>query len=90
MQILAKSLLPLTVLIAALLCGPTRADLVSHWTFDTADISGTTLNDVAGTNPGTIINGPSSVPGERGEALDFNGSNQYVNIPHSTSLNINR
>jgi len=80
----------LAVLAVALVCtGAVRADLVSHWTFDAADISGSTLEDVvAGVNDGTIHNSPTSVAGKFNEALSFNGSNQYVDIPHSASLNL--
>ena len=83
----AKMLVVLAVAVA--FAGTARADLVSYWTFDAADISGSTLTDVvAGVNDGTIYNSPTAVAGKFGEALSFNGSNQYVEIPHSASLDL--
>jgi hypothetical protein len=54
---------------------------VSYWPLD--DGSGTTARDMAGTNNGTLVNGPTWVTtGRFGGALSFNGTAQaYVNIP---------
>ena len=59
---------------------------ISQWSFDEA--SGNTALDSAGANPGTLINGPARVAGKFGGALQFNGVNQHVNVPHSASLNV--
>src|SRR2546427_8380874 len=59
---------------------------VANWMFDEG--SGTTTYDRSGNgNNGTLVNGPTWVPGVIGNALSFNGSN-YVQIPDSQSLNI--
>ncbi|MGB4834083.1 MAG: LamG domain-containing protein, partial [Candidatus Moraniibacteriota bacterium] len=57
--------------------------LVGYWTFDGADISGTTATDRSGNaNNGTLSNGPTKTEGKLGQALNFNGpaASQYVAI----------
>jgi hypothetical protein len=61
--------------------------LLLHWTFDTANISGTTVVDVSGNNQNGIISGSSvSVTGELGQALQFNGSNSSVATSNGAPL----
>src|SRR3989344_7565793 len=52
--------------------------LVAHWKFDEG--SGTTAGDSAGTNNGTLVNGPTFATGKVGQALSFDGSNDYVQM----------
>ncbi len=54
--------------------------LVSYWTFDGSDISNDTVKDVWGKNNGTIVGDPKIVNGEVGEALEFDGSDDYINL----------
>ena len=54
--------------------------LVSYWTFDRQDIAGGTAKDVWGENDGTIVGAPKIVGGQVGEALEFDGSDDYVNL----------
>lgn len=55
--------------------------LVGYWSFDSADMSGTTVYDLSGYgNNGTRQNNPAVVAGKFGEALSFNGNNQRVTI----------
>jgi len=56
--------------------------LVSYWTFDRADTEGDTAKDVWGNNDGTIVGGAKTVNGKIGEALEFNGVDQYVDVGH--------
>ena len=60
---------------------PTRADitagLIHHWTFDEG--GGTTAADSVGGFTGTLVNGPVWTAGHSGNALFFDGSNDYVN-----------
>jgi hypothetical protein len=50
--------------------------------------SGTTWTDLSGnSNTGTLTNGPT-YSSENGGSIVFDGSNDYVNIPNSASLNI--
>ena len=65
---------------------PLRNGLVGYWTMDKLDISGTALYDRSGSgNIGTLVAGPTSVPGKIGQALNFNGSSSYVH--ENTSFN---
>ena len=54
--------------------------LVSYWTFDQQDIAGGTVKDVWGENDGKIVGNPKVVDGQVGEALEFDGSDDYVNL----------
>lgn len=56
--------------------------LISHWSFDKADIEGDIIKDAWGNNDGTIVGGPSVVNGKVGEALELNGVDQYVDVGH--------
>ena len=60
-------------------------NLAAWWKFD--DGSGTTASDATGNgHTGTLVNGPTwSTAGESGGAIQFNGTNQYVDIPKSQS-----
>lgn len=53
--------------------------LMGQWSYDGKDISGTTAYDTSGNgNDATLVNTPSRVEGTMGQALNFNGSNQYM------------
>ena len=61
--------------------------LVAHWAMEEG--SGTTLIDSSTyVNNGTILGSPSWVPGMKGQALSFNGTNQYVAVRDTPSLRI--
>lgn len=61
--------------------------LVSYWTFNKADINGDTAKDVFGKNNGTI-KGCKQVAGKYGEALEFDGASNYVEVPNDKSLEL--
>lgn len=53
--------------------------LKGYWSFNGPDVSGTTASDRSGqSNHGTLTNGPIVTPGKIGQALSFDGSNDYV------------
>ena len=54
--------------------------LVSYWTFDWQDVAGDKVIDVWGENNGMIIGNPKAVNGQVGEALEFDGTDGYVNL----------
>jgi glucose/arabinose dehydrogenase/chitodextrinase len=63
------------------------AGLVAAYSFD--DGTGTTANDFSGQgNTATLINGVAWVTGQHGKAVSFDGVNDYITIPNSTSTNI--
>jgi Concanavalin A-like lectin/glucanases superfamily/Glycosyl hydrolases family 2, sugar binding domain/Glycosyl hydrolases family 2 len=49
---------------------------VGYWPMDEG--SGTVTADAAGDHDGTLVNGPTWTPGTSGSAVQFNGTNQYV------------
>src|SRR5262249_38336898 len=56
---------------------------VGYWTFD----DGTASDSSGSGNNGTLVNGPSSVTGKSGQALNFNG-NQYVDLGNVINMDI--
>jgi hypothetical protein len=62
--------------------------LVGLWSFDGADISGTTAYDRSGSgNNGTLTNGPTKTIGKVGQGLQFDTGAALVSVNNSASLN---
>jgi len=55
--------------------------LLSYYTLDEADIEDQTVKDVFGNNDGTIVGNPESITGHLGEALNFGGGPDCVELP---------
>jgi len=62
---------------------PTTAiGLVGYWTFDGKNMSGNSAFDLSGNgNTGTLTSGPVRAIGKLGQALSFDGSDDYVALP---------
>ncbi|MBK7107244.1 MAG: Ig-like domain-containing protein [Ignavibacteriae bacterium] len=60
--------------------------LISYWKLD--EIGDTTALDIVGTNNGNIANSPLRKDGIIGNSFSFDGIDDYVEIPNSTSLDI--
>jgi hypothetical protein len=61
--------------------------LVGYWKFDEGN--GTEAGDSSGNNNnGTLENGPTWVDGKYGKAVSFDGSDDYVEVPQSSTLDI--
>ena len=64
-----------------------ESDPIAWWPF--YEGSGSLAHDISGyDNDGTINNGASWVPGQYGNALEFDGSNDYVLVPESSSISV--
>lgn len=60
-----------------------NAELVGYWSFDEADEA----NDLSGNGHDGVIRGnPKVIAGKFGEALEFNGSTDYVEIPDAPAI----
>lgn len=67
--------------------GQTQTGLAAAYAFDEA--SGTTATDTSGNgNTATLVNGVARATGKYGQALSFDGINDYISIPNSASTNI--
>ncbi len=76
------------VLVLGLAAGIANAELVGYWKFNEG--SGNVAYDLSDyTNEGTINGEPKWVVGKIGAALEFDGSDDYVDCGNDTSLNIN-
>jgi hypothetical protein len=63
--------------------------LVGLWSFNGPDMDGDDAFDRSGqNNHGTLTNGPLPAIGRIGQALEFDGDNDYVNIPDKESLDV--
>ena len=63
------------------------AELVGHWKLDEG--SGTVANDSSGyENHGTLQNSPTWVPGQFSNALQFDGLEDFVEVPHADILTV--
>lgn len=86
-----KSLLMLLILI--FICwSSTEAQivkdgLVSYWSLDKSTIDGNKVKDTVGNNNGEMKGSPKVVAGKIGEALEFNGTSDYVEIPNNDNMN---
>ncbi len=66
----------------------TASGLVGYWSFD-ENATATTYDSSGFNNDGTLYNGVKhNTTGKFGNALYFDGSNDYVNISSSSSLNV--
>jgi len=82
-----KKLIYLVVFALTLgLVSRTSADLVGHWRLDEG--SGTMVYDSSGNNNNGTIHGAKWDAGKYGQALQFNGQDNYVEVPTSDSLEI--
>ncbi len=61
---------------------------VAYWKFDEG--TGSTLADSSQYEHNGTITGATWVNGKIGNALEFDGSEDYVNVPHTTDLNLDQ
>ncbi|MGB2864922.1 MAG: LamG domain-containing protein [Sedimentisphaerales bacterium] len=81
-----KSVYLISFVLVLSIAGNASADLVSYWTFDEG--SGDAVYDTSGNDNNGTINGATWGVGKYGTALQFNGQDNYVEVPSSNSLEI--
>ncbi len=54
--------------------------LVSYWSFDVADVQGNTVKDRVGGNDRTIVGAPRHIKGKFGEAFEFGGEPDAIDV----------
>ncbi len=54
--------------------------LVSYWSFDTTDVRGKNVIDLVGGNDGTIVGAPKQVKGKIGQAFEFGGEPDVIDV----------
>jgi len=62
--------------------------LVGYWSFNDGTVKGDTVSDVFGTNDGTLVGSAQIAKGKYGNAVELNGSSDYVEIPDDKSLQL--
>lgn len=63
---------------------PVTSRPIAHWKLD--DGAGSVAIDSEGGHDGTLTNSPAWVVGQINGALSFDGSNDYINVPHDDTL----
>jgi len=81
-----KSIYLISFILVLSIAGNVSADLVAYWPLDEG--SGNTAYDTSGNDNNGTINGATWGDGKYGKALQFNGQNNYVEVPSSDSLEI--
>jgi hypothetical protein len=84
---MCRRLISFVLLLSIALTGTTKAELVGWWRFDEG--SGTVANDSSGNgNDGTFNGDPQWVDGILGGALEFDGTDDYIEVPDNESLHL--
>ncbi|UCC22533.1 MAG: LamG domain-containing protein [Planctomycetota bacterium] len=84
------NLVIVSTVVLLVVCGPASAvdvnGLVAYWSLDEG--SGTIAYDSAGDNDGVLNGSAAWTSGQIGGALGFDGSGDYVQVPHDDSLTL--
>ena len=59
---------------------------LAHWELN--EPGGTSALDSVGGHNGTLLNGPAWASGQLDGALNFDGSNDHINVPHDDALSL--
>jgi len=76
----------LVVSVCGTLENPPSTEPIAHWPLD--ETSGPTAQDVEGGHDGDLTSGPVWMPGHIDGGLSFDGTDDYVNVPHQDTLSL--
>lgn len=62
--------------------------LIGYWTFNEDDIEGDTAIDVLNGHDGILMGDPELVDGKYGKALQFDGADDYVEVPDGVDMDL--
>ena len=60
--------------------GMVKDGLIANWSFDRDTVIGDTVKDLAGNYDAKMMGGPKIVAGKHGQAIEFDGVDDYVNL----------
>jgi len=83
--IMKKAAILFAILTMSIPCAAIN-DPVAHWKLD--EVAGLTAYDSAGSNDGTLINDPCWVAGQINGALDFDGSDDHVDLGNAVDIKV--
>lgn len=66
-------------------CQVVEDGLISYWSFDAPDVRADTVIDLVGGNDGTIVGAPKHVNGQVGEAFEFGGEPDAIDVESPTN-----
>lgn len=64
--------------------------LVSYWNLNRETIQANIVRDILGSNHGTLNGEPKITEGKFGEAIEFDGVDDYIEIPDTATLRLDR
>jgi len=83
--VLLFTLIPVSQ-VAAQICTPPPAGLVSWWPLD--ETRGTTAADIVDVNDGSVNGATMGAAGEVASAASFDGFNDFINVPIAANMNL--
>ena len=87
-----KIMFSVSLIVAIIICLPVaygqivEDGLFAYWSFDQKDITGDTARDLAGQNDATLNGGPQVVAGKVGEAIQFDGVDDFADLATLTGF----
>jgi len=79
--VLAFSMITMSVCVNVARADVAAKGLVLYYSFEGNTIKGETVEDVIGGNHGTLVGGPKTAEGKVGDGLEFDGSDDIVQLP---------
>ena len=69
-------------------CQVVEDGLISYWSFDAPDVKGNTVIDLVGGNDGTTVGALKHVKGKIGQAFEFGGDPDVIDVESPTNCSL--